>query len=521
MGRRFRLLAAILTLGFTLLLSGTVLAKSYSIPHVAIAAVLQPDGSLDVTEQRTFRFDGAFTHLWQVIELPERSRLHDLRLSDQQGAFLQSTSQTPHTYSMAQQDSNWRVDWYIQAADTEVTFTLTYSIENAVRVHQDGAELYWNLIGSDWAVGAGLAEVTVQLPMAPVDAWVEGPSTYQQYNGKQITFTRRDLPAEQAMTARVLLPLEAVPQSPLKPDFQTLRSVRAAEGRAIDPVHFGMQASGALVLLGISAWFYGRFVRRTALGRQPAEQRHPLPPAAVAALMGQPATAAFRATLLDLALRGAMNVEAAGEDDWLFTRYPAAMAGHERAALELFFGGADSMYLSEWKVTRGMDSENHRRLKAWYGDVAKQIPAQWRIPYRLGPYLAVAGGAALTFLTFPGPGRWLSGVSSAGLLVLALAQRQYTEEGYRQIAAWKAERKRLKQSYQVEDLPVAAALGLKLASQSDPTHSLAYDIRDYRLDWYYSTCLLIDNSYAAPASDSSSDSGGGGGGDGGGGGGAE
>lgn len=446
MGRRYRLLAAILTLGFTLLVSGTVLAKSYSIPHVVIAAVLQPDGSLDVTEQRTFRFDGAFTHLWQVIELPERSRLHDLRLSDQQGAFLQSTSQTPRTYSMARQDSNWRVDWYIQAADTEGTFTLTYRIENAVRMHQDGAELYWNLIGSDWAVGAGLAEVAIQLPMAPVDAWVEGPSTYQQYNGKQITFTRRDLPAEQAMTARVLLPLEAV-----------------------------------------------------------------------AALMGQPATAAFRATLLDLALRGAMNVEAAGEDDWLFTRYPAAMAGHERAALELFFGGADSLYLSEWKVTRGMDSENHRRLKAWYGEVEKQIPARWRTPYQLGPYLAVAGGAALTFLTFPGPGRWLSGVASAVLLVLALAQRQYTEEGYRQIAAWKAERKRLKQSYQVEDLPVAAALGLKLAAQSDPTDSLAYDIRDYRLDWYYSTWLLIDNSYAAPASDSSSDSGG----DGGGGGGAE
>jgi ribosomal protein S18 acetylase RimI-like enzyme len=95
------------------------MAKSYSVPHVAITAALRPDGSLLVTERRTFRFEGNFSHLWQVIELPERSLLQGFSLRDEQGEYQPDTSGQPHTYTIGRDSSGWRVDWYVQAADTE------------------------------------------------------------------------------------------------------------------------------------------------------------------------------------------------------------------------------------------------------------------------------------------------------------------------------------------------------------------------------------------------------------------
>jgi hypothetical protein len=60
-GRHRQVLSRVLpliVLAAALLAPAAAHAKSYSVPRVDVQAVVEPDGSMLVTEQRTFRFDG-------------------------------------------------------------------------------------------------------------------------------------------------------------------------------------------------------------------------------------------------------------------------------------------------------------------------------------------------------------------------------------------------------------------------------------------------------------------------------
>ncbi len=70
--------AALLALACVLvaLASRQAHAKSYTMPKVDIQAQVETDGSLQVTEQRTFDFDGDFTAIWWTFNgLPSNASL--------------------------------------------------------------------------------------------------------------------------------------------------------------------------------------------------------------------------------------------------------------------------------------------------------------------------------------------------------------------------------------------------------------------------------------------------------------
>ncbi|HWI64729.1 MAG TPA: DUF2207 domain-containing protein [Symbiobacteriaceae bacterium] len=503
MSPKYPLLLALLLL---LLLPGTALAKDWTIPHARIDARLNANGHLTITETRTYRFDGDFSHLWQVIEYPTRSHLRDLTLTGQSGRpYRESNSAEPGTFSLSKASDGTRVDWYIPAGTKEATFVLTYTVENAARLHQDGAELYWDLVGGEWEKGTGLLEVLLDLPAPPLDAWAGGTAQPIKVHGSQLSLTVADLPSKHSVSIRALLPPNAVTAAG-RPSRLTLHQVRAEAGREPDTASRALQLAWTLAAICYGVWFYARRVRRPDPGRLPDDEKPaPLSPAQVAQLHQRTLSDGLLGTLADLSNRGALEVQRTGDGDWRFVRTDreAGLATDDEAALDAFFPpDRAEVTLSEWKQLQSRLGRIAQRLTKWWESVRKSLPRDWFVPHSYWIYLVAAVGAVITFATYPGPLRWAAGATTPVLVILGLAQRRCTDEGYRQLALWRRERTRF--------APAEVAFGLALGIKGV---TAGFDLR-----WSDDTQV----AFSAVFSDGGAGGdGGGGGGDGGGGGGAE
>ncbi|NMD42049.1 MAG: DUF2207 domain-containing protein [Firmicutes bacterium] len=85
---RYSGLGLLVLLGFSFLLMAQSAApvraddRSYYFPRVLIEAVLYPDGSMSVVEERTFSFDGRFRGAWEYIYLKNNASIRDLLVSE-------------------------------------------------------------------------------------------------------------------------------------------------------------------------------------------------------------------------------------------------------------------------------------------------------------------------------------------------------------------------------------------------------------------------------------------------------
>ena len=177
----------------------TALAKSYSMPRVDIAAEVQPDGALQVQEQRTFDFDGSFTCVWWTFDsLAAGSSLEvtGVSLTDGSGRASELSEvpfQTQWRSSGGPGYASYSVDVaqasvyvFFEADDEQLTVGLSYRMEGAAQAHSDVAELYWQYVGSQWAEASDarrlVAAITLPVPEGTavqagenVRAWGHGP----------------------------------------------------------------------------------------------------------------------------------------------------------------------------------------------------------------------------------------------------------------------------------------------------------------------------------------------------------
>ncbi len=165
--------------GLSLLVALTVLlapvaafADSFSMPHVSITADVQPDGSLQVVEERTFDFEDSVNGVFWKIPLGE----------NQQGGSvsLAVTAVSVDGQAYAQDDAAGKGDTGVYAVsesddvtvkvfsphdeDTSANVSVSYTLTGAVMCWNDTAELYWKFIGDEWDVDSGDVSLTVTFP---------------------------------------------------------------------------------------------------------------------------------------------------------------------------------------------------------------------------------------------------------------------------------------------------------------------------------------------------------------------
>ncbi len=215
-------------------------AKSYTMPKVNITAEVQSDGSLHVTEQRTFNFSGSFTAVWWTMDnLPSNASIEVNSVSlaflggdtdSGEGVVLEPIPETDFELSWREAggpgDTSYSVDEdenttyvFFNATDTYMLVQYEYTVVNAVQAYADCADLYWKFVGDAWAVDSENVTCTISLPVpgdttpvvgTDVYAWGHGPLTGSlSFNddASVVTYKEDRVPAGEYAEAHILLPV--------------------------------------------------------------------------------------------------------------------------------------------------------------------------------------------------------------------------------------------------------------------------------------------------------------------------
>lgn len=178
-------------------------AKSYTMPKVDIQAQVETDGTLQVTEQRTFDFDGTYTAVWWTFDgLPSNAslKINGVRMAnvDADGAVVGDWMTLPsEAFVLSWRDSggpgtdSYSFDApknsayvFFDVTDERRIIELDYAVENGAQAYSDVGEVYWKYIGSQWEEDSDNVTMTLALPVPQgtevkpgenVRAWGHGP----------------------------------------------------------------------------------------------------------------------------------------------------------------------------------------------------------------------------------------------------------------------------------------------------------------------------------------------------------
>ena len=195
-------------------------AKSYTVGPVNIEAVINRDGSMEVSEERTFNFSGDYTFAYQYInkkgERDELYILKSLTVYDEGGEYSTTTatdtSKTPSTFYVVDEGNRYYVKWYYRASNEKKRFTIKYEVANVVTLQKDIAEIYWQAVGKDWEISQRDINVKLTLPYgiegSQIQAWAHGPlnGTVSIPNSGEVSLIVPSLQSGTFFEARILLP---------------------------------------------------------------------------------------------------------------------------------------------------------------------------------------------------------------------------------------------------------------------------------------------------------------------------
>ena len=240
----------VLVLGFFLIIGPSgVWAKSYSIDQVEIDSKVNIDGSMDVQEKRIFNFDGDYTFAYQEIEkMGQRKEpyiLENISFCDETKCYQQVsknsgsvTNKTPGTFYVDELSNSYYIKWFYRANSSKKTFILKYKVTNAVQLHQDTAEIYWQFVGDKWETSQRNIKVQMSLPPgvdgSKIKAWGHGPLNGVVAISKEnlVTFESTRLGLETFLEGRVVLPKEVFKKGVLGEG--TLASIENEENNFIE-----------------------------------------------------------------------------------------------------------------------------------------------------------------------------------------------------------------------------------------------------------------------------------------------
>jgi uncharacterized protein (TIGR04222 family) len=347
------------------------------------------------------------------------------------------------------------------------TYRITYRVTGALNGFDDHDELFWNVIGGEWAVPIDRASVTATLPgdvtqvacySGPVGSRL--PCDESSSTGATATFAHSALSPQDAMTVVVGFPTGLVPTP------EPVLDERWTVGRAFALTPVTGAASGGMALAGVGAvaalgWRHGRDRRYVggevdiAFGNDTG-QSEPVPlgggtpspvefvppdglrPGQVGTLVDEVAHPLdVTATIVDLAVRGYLRIEEVeqagwfGQGDWLLRaldKAPDDLHTYEHSLHTAIFAGGPEVLLSDLKGTFAtslaqVQSELYDDAvdQGWFVTRPDHIRAMWT---GIGIAVVVSGvvltGLAAAFTSYglvPLP------LVLAGLLLLAFASR--------------------------------------------------------------------------------------------------
>ena len=232
-------------------------AKSYSIDKVDINATIMSSGAMSVEEARTYDFDGDFTFAYQNIKKqPDATKdagravpykLSNFRMCDEtscykltdDGAESQTPSERVNSFYVKDEADQYYVKWFYDASNVKKTFTLKYTVDNAITIQRDIAELYWQWVGDEWDHAQYNVNISLLLPNgianSDIQAWAHGPTSGRVSipSAEKVVFQLNKLPIETFFEGRVLLPAAIFTTGAGAPGGSTKALITKQENRYI------------------------------------------------------------------------------------------------------------------------------------------------------------------------------------------------------------------------------------------------------------------------------------------------
>ena len=162
MGRVPRLVLILLL--FFLIAPAEAQTRSYSIEAFKVSLQVNPDSSLLIQETIAFAFRGRHQGIYRTIPIRyERQGFHyDLRID---GIQVLDDDGQPLKTEVSYPGRDLKIKaWVPGAQDATRTVTILYRVRRGLLAFDDHDELYWNVVGTEWAATIRNAEAVVGLP---------------------------------------------------------------------------------------------------------------------------------------------------------------------------------------------------------------------------------------------------------------------------------------------------------------------------------------------------------------------
>ncbi|NJK79314.1 MAG: DUF2207 domain-containing protein, partial [Chloroflexaceae bacterium] len=127
---------------------------------------IEQDGDLRFVETWEVRFDGGpFRFAFRDIPLDRLTGISDWSVRANGQQYQNSDSTMQGTFLVAGDGGSERITWYFPPATNETrVFELSYTVEGALRIYEDGDQFFWKYIEADREYTINNARVVVNLP---------------------------------------------------------------------------------------------------------------------------------------------------------------------------------------------------------------------------------------------------------------------------------------------------------------------------------------------------------------------
>ncbi|MBI3624627.1 MAG: DUF2207 domain-containing protein, partial [Candidatus Rokubacteria bacterium] len=146
-------------------------ARSYSIESFKVSVQVNPDSSLLVQETIAFAFRGSHQGIYRTIPVRYQRQgfNYDLRVD---GIQVLDGLGSPLKTEISYPGRSVKIKAWVPGAENATrTVTIIYRVRRGLLAFDDHDELYWNVIGTEWAAPIREAEATVGLPKSvPLEA---------------------------------------------------------------------------------------------------------------------------------------------------------------------------------------------------------------------------------------------------------------------------------------------------------------------------------------------------------------
>lgn len=479
--KRF-LLPIFLSLSLLLLLqrSASAQTKSFYWERYDVDITLLDNGDLRVVEEQTLNFSGEpFTFGYATIPTGRdggNDGLEDVTVSEGDTLYSQSRSNSMHTFEVVEESGQVVINWYFPPAVGQRTYTFSYTAKGAVRVGEEGDQIFWKAIPADHPAYVAAGRVTIHLPSGVepqrqvdtgeplIAAYVGGTEDDTvaiglSEDGRRITYEMSEgLAVGEMLEVRVQFPHGQLPIE--TSNWQRQEQIADAMGLVVLAVAILIVIGGPLAVLLL--WYLrGRDPEVGPMADILAEPPDSLPPAVVGTLIDEKADMQdVVSTLVDLARRGYLTMTEEKGSDYQFTRTDkptSDLRPFEQQFLTHLFGRHQSRELNDLKYKfaqhlPGIRSAMYEELKR--EGLFARSPQGVRNSY-LALGVAVLVVAGLGFVALPAAlGELVAtavcpalalGLTGVALLITANFMPAKTMKGAEASAKWQAFKKYLQE----------------------------------------------------------------------------